>query len=82
MKRDIPLDQAIALVRGAQKLNCDTADELHEAMARRVRENVELRAAATRARDLLRRLLKAKKLGVEYAAANAICHEITDALKR
>jgi hypothetical protein len=44
------------------------------------RSNPELRAAAVRARELLRRLLTAKKLGVEYAEANQICHEITAAL--
>ena len=44
-RRDIPLDQAIALVRGAQKLNCDTADQLHAMIAKRCGENDRLRSA-------------------------------------
>lgn len=40
----------------------------------------QVREALDRARDLLRRLLKGKKLGVEYAEANQICHEITAAI--
>lgn len=34
-KLDIPLDQAVALVRAAQKLNCDTADDLFGMVNRR-----------------------------------------------
>ena len=35
MKKDIPLDQAVALVRACQKLNCDTADQLFAMVERR-----------------------------------------------
>jgi hypothetical protein len=48
MKSDIPLDQAIALVRACQKLNCDTAEQLFAMVERRAAEAakaVELRAA-------------------------------------
>ena len=37
-KLDIPLDQAIALVRACQKLNCDTADQLFAMVERRCAE--------------------------------------------
>ena len=37
-------------------------------------------AAALRARDLLRRLLVDKSLGVRYAEANAICHQLSAAI--
>jgi hypothetical protein len=54
MKRDIPLDQAIELVRAAQKLNCDTGEQLHAAMAKRIKEADRLR----RTIDKLRAALK------------------------
>ena len=46
MAKDIPLDQAVALVRACQKLNCDTADQLFAMVERRSAEaNDRLRAA-------------------------------------
>ena len=38
LKKDIPLDQAVGLVRACQKLNCDTADQLFSVVERRCRE--------------------------------------------
>ena len=35
LKKDIPLDQAVGLVRACQKLNCDTADQLFSMVERR-----------------------------------------------
>lgn len=42
---DIPLDQAIALVRACQKLNCDTASQLFAMVERRCTETRNLREA-------------------------------------
>jgi hypothetical protein len=44
-KIDIPLDQAIALVRACQKLNCDTAEQLFDMVNERCGEIKTLREA-------------------------------------
>jgi hypothetical protein len=44
-KKDIPLDQAVALVRACQKLNCDTADQLFAMVERRCSESAALHSA-------------------------------------
>ena len=48
MKKDIPLDQAVALVRACQKLNCDTADELFAMVERRCTEAKDAKDDALR----------------------------------
>jgi len=45
MKKDIPLDQAVALVRACQKLNCDTAEQLFAMVERRCEDAKIARAA-------------------------------------
>jgi len=44
-KIDIPLDQAIALVRACQKLNCDTAEDLFDMVNERCGHIKTLREA-------------------------------------
>ncbi len=53
MKRDIPLDQSVALVRACQKLNCDTAEELFAMVEKRCAEAQAGRAVAGYMRVLM-----------------------------
>jgi len=67
-RRDIPLQQAIELVRAAQKLNCDTAEQLHKAMSRRISDlHVEMNRRITAERALERIMLLPKTSDIKTA---------------
>ncbi len=52
--KDIPLDQAVALVRACQKLNCDTAAQLFAMLERRCTEAKTLRETLLDANEVCR----------------------------
>lgn len=60
-KLDIPLDQAVAVVRAAQKMNCDTADELFKMVTRRIAETHVERSRRITSERALRRILDLPK---------------------
>lgn len=53
-KLDIPLDQAVKLVRACQKLNCDTAEQLFAMVERRCTDEKRLRDALIAMRNAVK----------------------------